>query len=220
MTCLGISDIIALAGVIIAIITLIVTVRIARMIPQKDKLSHRKHIREVVRKLTREMESGRNHMCKIIDIDRFENLYPDNFNSHNRQSHFKAELDGNDIHGVIFIDSNIGIKKDKEGRFVACYDDSYTDKAAAGGMIPYEWIIDIDESGDETDSSAIFYCRFGKKRLKIGQYFVKDEDVQLKRRFGIYQCRSPFKSRCFFFLDKATNKVQQHIQIKVGKVRR
>ena len=209
MTYLGISDIIALAGVIIAIITLIVTVRIARMIPQKDKLSHRKHIREVVRKLTLEMESSR-----------FENLYPDNFNSHNRQSHFKAELVDNDIHGVVFIDSIIGIKKDKEGRFIACYDDSYTDKAAAGGMIPYEWIIDIDESGDETDSSAIFYCQFGKKRLNIGQYFVRDEDVQMKRRFGIYQSRSPFKSRSFFFLDKATNKVQQYIQIKVGKVRR
>ena len=40
--------------------------RIARIIPEQDKLSHRKHIREVVYRLSDEMKAGRNHMCKII----------------------------------------------------------------------------------------------------------------------------------------------------------
>ena len=65
------SDYIALVGVVVAIITLYVTIRIARIIPERDKLSHRKYIREAVNELSNEMKSGRNHMCKIIDIDRF-----------------------------------------------------------------------------------------------------------------------------------------------------
>lgn len=37
----GASEYIELAGVVISIITLIVTICIARSIPEKDKLSHR-----------------------------------------------------------------------------------------------------------------------------------------------------------------------------------
>ena len=72
MSCLTLSDYIAIAGVVVAIITLVVTIRIAMIIPERDRLSHRKHIRDVVSRLVNEMKTGRNHMCKIIDIDRFE----------------------------------------------------------------------------------------------------------------------------------------------------
>lgn len=113
MSFLSLSDYIAIAGVVVAIITLVATIRIAKIIPERDRLSHRKHIRDVVSKIADEMKTGRNHMCKIIDIDRFETLYPDNFNSRNRQSHFKAELDGTDIHGVAFTNGILGVKEGK-----------------------------------------------------------------------------------------------------------
>lgn len=48
MSCLSLSDYIAIAGVVVAIITLVVTIRIAKIIPERDRLSHRKHIRDVV----------------------------------------------------------------------------------------------------------------------------------------------------------------------------
>ena len=105
------SNIIAIIGVLVSIITLIVTIRIARIIPERDRLRHRKHIRDRVSQLSSEMRSGRNHMCKIIDIDRYDTLYPNNFNSRNRQSHFKAELDGADIHGVAFTNGILGVKE-------------------------------------------------------------------------------------------------------------
>ena len=126
MSFLSLSDYIAIAGVVVAIITLVATIRIAKIIPERDRLSHRKHIRDVVSKIADEMKTGRNHMCKIIDIDRFETLYPDNFNSRNRQSHFKAELDGIDIHGVAFTNGILGVKEGKDGRLTVTKGDDET----------------------------------------------------------------------------------------------
>lgn len=58
MNCLTLSEYIAIAGVVVAIITLVVTIRIAKIIPERDRLSHRKHIRDVVSRLVNEMKTG------------------------------------------------------------------------------------------------------------------------------------------------------------------
>ena len=63
---MGPSEYIAIIGVLVAVITLIATIESPWIIPEQDKLSHRKHIREVVYRLSDEMKAGRNHMCKII----------------------------------------------------------------------------------------------------------------------------------------------------------
>lgn len=217
ISCLSISDWIAIVGVIVAIITLIVTLRIARIIPEKDKLSHRKHVREVVNKLTAEMKSGRNHMCKIIDIDRFNNLYPDNFNSRNRQSHFKAELEGTDIHGVSFTYGLLGVRERKDGMFVVTKGNDSEHTVARSCLMPYDWIIDIDESGDENDTCAIFYCKFKKRKIRYGFYCVQSKDGSLKNKKGFYQDRLPFRSYSYYLVTNDNSPFPQYVDVRGDK---
>lgn len=212
--CLNISDWIAIFGVLVAIITLIVTWRIAKIIPEKDKLNHRKHIREVVTKLTAEMKSGRNHMCTIIDMDRFEKLYPNNFNRRNRQSHFKAELEGTDIHGVWFTYGLLGVRERKDGSFMATKRDDDTHTVARSCLLPYDWIIDIDESGDENDTSAIFYCKFKKRKMRFGFYCVQTQDGSLKDKKGFYQDRLPFRSYQYYLVGKDKTSYHQYVEVR------
>ena len=210
---MGPSEYIAIVGVVVAIITLIVTIRIARIIPERDRLSHRKHIREVVTILRDEMKSGRNHMCKIIDIDRFESLYPDNFNSRNRQSHFKAELEGTDIHGVAFTNAILGVILEKNGSFSVTKGDDNTHKVSRCGLIPYDWIIDIDESGDEIDTGAIFYCKFKRRKWRWGHYCVQKEDGSLKNKHGLYRDRQPFKSYNYYLISEDHDALPQCVKV-------
>ena len=217
MSCLSLSDYIAIASVIVAIITLVVTIRIAKIIPECDRLIHRKHIRDIVTKIAAEMKSGRNHMCKIIDMDRFENLYPDNFNSRNRQSHFKAELDGTDIHGVAFTNGILGVKEGKGGRLTVTKGDDETHRVARSGLIPYDWIIDIDESGDEIDTGAIFYCKFKKRKWRWGIYCVQQPDGSLKDKYGLYHDRQPFRSYKYYLIKDSNTSYHQYLDVSKDK---
>lgn len=217
MSCLSLSDYIAIASVIVAIITLVVTIRIAKIIPERDRLIHRKHIRDIVTKIAAEMKSGRNHMCKIIDIDRFENLYPDNFNRRNRQSHFKAELDGTDIHGVAFTNGILGVKEGKGGRLTVTKGDDETHRVARSGLIPYDWIIDIDESGDEIDTGAIFYCKFKKRKWRWGIYCVQQPDGSLKDKYGLYHDRQPFRSYKYYLIKDSNTSYHQYLDVSKDK---
>ena len=217
MSCLSLSDYIAIASVIVAIITLVVTIRIAKIIPECDRLIHRKHIRDIVTKIAAEMKSGRNHMCKIIDIDRFENLYPDNFNRRNRQSHFKAELDGTDIHGVAFTNGILGVKEGKGGRLTVTKGDDETHRVARSGLIPYDWIIDIDESGDEIDTGAIFYCKFKKRKWRWGIYCVQQPDGSLKDKYGLYHDRQPFRSYKYYLIKDSNTSYHQYVDVSKDK---
>lgn len=217
MSCLSLSDYIAIASVIVAIITLVVTIRIAKIIPERDRLIHRKHIRDIVTKIAAEMKSGRNHMCKIIDIDRFENLYPDNFNSRNRQSHFKAELDGTDMHGVAFTNGILGVKEGKGGRLTVTKGDDETHRVARSGLIPYDWIIDIDESGDEIDTGAIFYCKFKKRKWRWGIYCVQQPDGSLKDKYGLYHDRQPFRSYKYYLIKDSNTSYHQYLDVSKDK---
>jgi len=210
---MGPSEYITIIGVIVAIITLVVTIRIARIIPERDKLSHRKHIREVVIKLRDEMKSGRNHICKIIDIDRFESLYPDNFNDRNRQSYFKAELEGTDIHGIVFTNAILGVIQEKNGSFSVTKGDNYTHKVSRCGMIPYDWIIDVDEFGDEIDTSAIFYCKFMRRKWRWGQYCVQKADGSLIIKHGLYRDRQPFKSYNYYLFSEKRKALPQCVKV-------
>ena len=217
MSCLSLSDYIAIASVIVAIITLVVTIRIAKIIPECDRLIHRKHIRDIVTKIAAEMKSGRNHMCKIIDIDRFENLYPDNFNRRNRQSHFKAELDGTDIHGVAFTNGILGVKEGKGGRLTVTKGDDETHRVARSGLIPYDWIIDIDESGDEIDTSTIFYYKFKKRKWRWGIYCVQQPDGSLKDKYGLYHDRQPFRSYKYYLIKDSNTSYHQYLDVSKDK---
>ena len=217
MSCLSLSDYIAIASVIVAIITLVVTIRIAKIIPECDRLIHRKHIRDIVTKIAAEMKSGRNHMCKIIDIDRFENLYPDNFNRRNRQSHFKAELDGTDIHGVAFTNGILGVKEGKGSRLTVTKGDDETHRVARSGLIPYDWIIDIDESGDEIDTGAIFYCKFKKRKWRGGMYCVQQPDGSLKDKYGLYHDRQPFRSYKYYLIKDSNTSYHQYLDVSKVK---
>lgn len=207
------SNIIAIIGVLISIITLIVTIRIARIIPERDRLRHRKHIRDRVSQLSSEMRSGRNHMCKIIDTDRYDTLYPNNFNSRNRQSHFKAELDGADIHGVAFTNGILGVKEGKDGRLSVTKGDDETHRVVRRGLIPYDWIIDIDESGDEIDAGAIFYCKFKKRKWRWGFYCVQQSDGSLKNRHGLYRDRQPFRSYNYYLIMDDKTSYHQYVDV-------
>ena len=201
LICVAFSDCIAIVSVIVAIITLFVTIHIAKVIPERDKLEHRKQIKETVSKLAHQMKGGRNHMCKLIDIDRFDKLYPRNFNSRNRQSYFKAELDGADIHGVVFVDKNVGVNKTVQGYYIATRGESefIADRC---GLIPYEWIIEIDINGDEIDSSPVLYCKFKKRKFALGHYFVEGKDGSFDKKFGFYQERTPFFSYEYYITDE------------------
>ncbi len=214
LTCIPFSDCIAIVSVIVAIITLFVTIHIAKVIPERDKLEHRKQIREAVSELAQQMKGGRNHMCKLIDIDRFEKLYPHNFNSMNRQSHFKAELDGTDIHGIVFVDKIVGVNKSERGHYIATRGENEY-KAARCGSIPYEWIIDIDLNGDEIDTCPVLYCKFKKRKIALGHYCVEGKDGSLVNKFGFYQDRIPFSSYEYYLLDeKKDNPLRTYVTVK------
>lgn len=152
-------------------------------------------------------------MCKIIDIDRFESLYPDNFNSRNRQSHFKAELEGTDIHGVVFTNAILGVIQEKNGNFSVTKGNDHTHKVSRSGLMPYDWIIDIDESGDEIDAGAIFYCKFKKRKWRWGHYCVQKEDGSLKNRHGLYRDRQPFKSYNYYLIPKDRDALPQCVKV-------
>lgn len=212
MTCWGPSEYIAFVGVIIAIITLIVTIRIAKIIPEKDKLSHRKHIRDVVKNLSMEMQSGRNHMCKIIDVDRLDRVYPDN--DLNKQSYFKAELEGTDIHGVAFTYGILGVQEERHGSYVVTKKDDDTHRVARSCLLPYDWIIDIDESGDECDPCAIFFCKFKKRKIRYGFYRVQAKDGSMKDKTGFYQDRLPFRSYRYYLVGNEKKSYRQFVDVK------
>ena len=160
------------------------------------------------------MKSGRNHMCKIIDIDRFEYLYPNNLNSRNRQSHFKAELVGADIHGVEFTNALLGVIQDYSGVFSVTKADDNTHLVSRRGLIPYDWIIDIDKSGDEIDTCAIFYCKFKRKKWRWGHYCVQKADGSLKDKHGLYCDRQPFRSYNYYLVSEDTNAFPQCVMVR------
>ncbi len=211
---LVLSDYIAVISLLVAIITLFVTIRIANVIPERDKLEHRRQIREVVSRLERQMKDGRNHICKLVDLDRFEKLYPHNFNSRNRQSHFKAELDGTDIHGVVFVDKIVGLNKSSDGFYTATRLENEF-KAARCGLIPYEWIVDIDMDGDELDICPILYCNFKKRKIVLGHYCVEGKDGTLVDKYCFYQERIPFSSYDYYLLDEESNNpLRTYVKVK------
>lgn len=211
------SDYIAVIGLLVAIISLFVTIKIAKIIPERDKLAHRKEIRTCVSDLMKQIQNGRNHMCKIIDIDRFDSLYPDNFNSYNRHSHFKVEICENDIHGVVFTDKVLGVTENRKGYFVVNRNESDSHIAERCGLVPYEWIIDIEMSGDECDTTPIFYCKFNKRKMSIGYYYVQSKDGSLRKRFGIYQRRTPFKSYSYYLVQPGNSHINVQIELRHDK---
>lgn len=153
-------------------------------------------------------------MCKIIDIDRLNTLYPDNFNSRNRKSYFKAELEGTDIRGVLFTNAILGIVQEKNGTYTVTNKESYTHKASRCGLIPYNWIIDVDKSGDEIDTNAIFYCKFKKRKWRWGYYCVNGNDESFVLQKGLYLDRKPFKAYRYYLLTDNTDTFRHYIDVK------
>ncbi len=180
----------------------IVTIVIATRIPDKDVLSHRQHIREVAKMLYFQMKNnGRNHMLRVIDVDRFDKYYPEVFNTHCVQSYLKGELDGTDIKGLNIINGVIGVKPSaKDPSKYVVSNDSDAIKAIRIGLIPYSWIIDIDPDGDECEPSAIIYCKFKKHYpIALRHYYLSPEPGQkMKYKFGFVKRLSPYQSYKYF----------------------
>lgn len=191
----------ALIGSLASIASVIVAVVIYRHIPERDILSHRQRIREILQNLKSEMEKGvRNHMIRVVDINRFDKYYPEIFEDNPVQTYLKGELDSIDIKGVWIIDGLLGVEKKKGKYYVSKKGDIAVERL---GLIPYSWIVDIDLKGDEIDSSVIIYCKFNKHYpLTFKRYYLAKSGLPLKIHWGFVKRRSPYQRFAYYIIPK------------------
>ncbi len=208
---MDIATLFTIIGAVASVLAVIIAILIATRIPDKDVLSHRQHIRKMVKELYFQMKhNGRNHMVRIIDIDRFDKYYPEVFNKHCVQSYLKGELDGTDIKGINIVNGLIGVKPSSKNpsRFVLSHD-SDAIKTVRIGLIPYSWIIDIDIDGDECESSAIFYCKFKKHYpIALRHYYLSPEPGgKMQKQFGFVRRQSPYQSNKYYIQNETSDTV-------------
>ena len=221
--CDCISEIFSIIGALAAVVSVFVAIIIAKRIPEKDILSHRQHIRAIVKDLCFEMEHNkRNHMLRILDVDRFDKYYPEIFNNHRVQSYLKGELDGTDIKGINIIDGLIGLSRCSKNPDIFKVDNNNPEFTAIRvGLIPYSCIIDIDADGDDCEPSAIIYCKF-KKHYPVAFrrfYLQPDNQSDLRLRYGFVKRRSPYQSYKYYIVeDRINNKKYNDIESRLRDV--
>lgn len=192
------SIIIGIIGVVISSIIAYHIYYLLKRMTFKDKWQHRKNIESKVRQLQSEIwyENRRNRVY-LVDINTY-GYYPGS-SPNGRLSHLVGGMKGCYLGGVI-IERNQQILFNDENENIQ--------KAVKFGIIPYDWIIDIDMDGDSANSSPLIYCYFKNNK---GQ---KDEAIKY----------TPFKSYEYYRLNEDYNNDENYpweifgIQIDVDNV--
>lgn len=98
--------------------------------------------------------------------------------------------------------------QDTEGKYIRCSNEKLTEnnkmKAIKVGIIPYDWVIDINLKGDDTNGSALIYCYFRKK-----SNWKFERRVKLNKEGNMYRTKLcllsrewlPFKTYEYYLLN-------------------
>jgi len=143
----------------------------------KDKLNHKRDIEEKIEQILSEVwDKKHRNRVYLVDVDIYESAYP-GYASKKRPSHLSGAIVRAGLNGV-WIDR----------REIISYADENGEEfdTVRAGLIPYEWIVDINIDGDSANTSPLIYCKFKNRRSK------KQESIK----------RSPFKKFMYFLINK------------------
>ena len=155
------------------------------------------------------------------EVKRYEILARDNYtcqdcgcrginndNKFGRYSHIKGEIKDAFFNGIEIITETINVVQDTEGKYIRCSNEKLTEnnkmKAIKVGIIPYDWVIDINLKGDDTNGSALIYCYFRKK-----SNWKFERRVKLNKEGNMYRTKLcllsrewlPFKTYEYYLLN-------------------
>lgn len=187
---------------------------LSKRISKKAKLDHKKDIKNKIYQLLKEIyvTKSRRQRVYLIDIDVYEKYYPLNDNIFERDSHFPAGLKGLSYDGVEFFTHGLTVYKSNSGD--VCFTKKNVNDSPINvqivGLLPYDWIVDVEKNGDEHNTSSLIYCHFNNKsRWKFGRRELdttmwKDgKPIQKTRNvWRIYRTWSPFKK--YKYYEKST----------------
>ena len=202
---------IGLFGIIITTIIAYHIHALSKKVSFRARLKHQKIIKNYISELKTEIHyKGRNCKVIIIDIDVYDKYYPQNFNKFNRHSHVAGELKDATFDGIEIIDGIMGVSNNDNESLFHIEQNQPKQKAVSVGVIPYDWIIDINLDGDGINSSAIIYCRF---RNKTAWRFRKDLKINSKtgefyepKIWHLSREWSPYKIHRYYLLNLNYNK--------------
>ena len=161
---------------------------LSKKITLSTKLDHKVKIQGKVLQLLEETykTKERRNRVYLIDADVYEKYYPSNENRFGRVSHFLVGLMGYKSTGIEFFTENtIQVSENTNGEFSREIQKEIEPITAhVIGLVPYEWIIEIDLNGDDYNTSSLIFCRFKNKSMwKFGN----------REKGLIYRNWSPFK---------------------------
>lgn len=173
------SIIISLIGIAISSFIAYHIYYLSKRMTFKDRWQHRKNVEAKVKQLQSEIwYKNRRNKIYLVDINTYE-YYP-GATPNGRLSHISGGLKECYLGGVIIERHEQILLKDGNGN---------TQKAVKFGIIPYDWIVDIDMDGDSTNSSALIYCYFKNNKgqkdeatkytpFKFYEYYLLNEDYK------------------------------------------
>ncbi|PIR62577.1 MAG: hypothetical protein COU65_02740 [Candidatus Pacebacteria bacterium CG10_big_fil_rev_8_21_14_0_10_42_12] len=177
---------------------------LSKRLSSRERLKQKEAIQKKVNKLFSKisaLEGSRE--VYLVNIGRYFNDYPANNLKVGGYSHIKAEIKSCRFDGIEFFaempravykktDGHLSFKGTKSER---CFD------VYPVGLVPYEWIEDIDLTGDEFAYAPLFYCHFK------GKIYWK-----LWRRWLPYGY--PYQSISYYKLDDSFQEKNQPFDMK------
>ena len=150
---------------------------------KKSKLEHKNEIRNKINELIQEVyvKKCRNHGVMIIDLDNLKK-YPNG-------GCIKAEVKATRYEGVEFFWGNSNIFTEGNGKLtLKAGKNKLIFEAYEIGILPYEWIEDVQLNGDDFNSCAQIYCHFKKYKpyLKINSSLFKLKNIFKKRSWKYF----------------------------------
>ena len=171
---------------------------------KKSKLEHKKEIREKIDELITEVyvNKSRNHGVMIIDLDNLKK-YPDG-------GCIKAEIKATRYEGVEFLLGNSNIFQTKKGKLtLKGSDNKLIFETYDVGVLPYEWIENVELKGDDFNSCAQIYCHFKKYNpcLRINPLLFKFKNIFKQKSWKYFVSIrffdfTPFKNVIYFKKNK------------------
>ncbi len=200
-----------IVSVVLGVIQIVLTVvifNLSKKISFKAKLDNRNQIKPKLDEIINNIyvKKNRKHSVVLIDVDVYEKYYPSNENPFGRYSHFKAEIKNTRFDGVEFFwgSEKLYFDEDKETFSKNGKSGLIEYEAFNVGIIPYDWIVDVDLQGDEYNGTMI-YCKFKNKSFwKIKRVvlvkMIHKNNFKNRNYLRLEKNRNPFK-RCVYCVE-------------------
>jgi hypothetical protein len=189
---------------------------LSRRISLNAKLGHKRKIKQKANKLLAGINRDNlNSEVYLVNVERYFKDYPSNKEKiFEGYSHLKAELKSTRYDGVeFFVEAPREVYKKSSGEL--SFNGVKSDKVFnvfPVGIVPYEWIEDIDDHGDEFSGVPLFYCYYrGKsnwnfwKRLRFYKFPYK-KILYYRIRETYQKNNDPFEMKYSYVSEKISNK--------------